>query len=73
MTELTERESKRIWRHRQAAIQSYIRSLRKSSVRSSRDGGIVQRIIENYRREWERYYRLIHANDRCRFQSLSFA
>jgi hypothetical protein len=70
---MTERESKRIWRHRQAAIESYMRSLRKSPERSSCDGGIVQRIIENYHREWERYHRLIHANDRCRFQALSYA
>jgi len=70
---MTNRESKRVWRHRQAAIQGFMRSLRKSSAQSSRDGGIVQRIIENYRREWERYYQLIHANDRCRFQALRYA
>jgi hypothetical protein len=70
---MTTRESKRIWRHRQAAIESYIRRLQKSSERSSCDGGIVQRIIDSYHREWERYYRLIHANDRCRFQALGYA
>jgi hypothetical protein len=66
---MTVREAKRIWRHRQAAIQSQIRSLRKSPARSSPDGGIIRRIISGYLREWERYYQLIHAQDRYRFQA----
>ena len=66
---MTIREAKRIWRHRQAAIQSHIRNLRNSPAGSSPEGGIIQRIIDGYRREWERYHQLIHANDRCRFQA----
>jgi hypothetical protein len=66
MTALTMRESKRIWRHRQAAIESFIRSLRKSSAPPLRDSGILQRIVNSYHREWERYNHLIHANDRFR-------
>ena len=66
---MTTRESKRIWRHRQAAIESHIRNLQRTSDRSSEDGGIIQRILENYRREWVRYNQLIHANDRCRAQA----
>jgi hypothetical protein len=58
------RDAKRIWRHRQAAIQEQIRSLEKSPERSSRNGGIMQRIIDGYRRERDRYNQLIHANDR---------
>jgi hypothetical protein len=60
------RDAKRIWRHRQAAIQDQIRSLEKSPEQASRDGGIIRRIISNYRREWDRYNRLIHATDRSR-------
>ena len=63
---MTTRESKRIWRHRQAAIESHIRSLQKTSDRASEEGGIIQRILDNYRREWMRYNQLIHANDRCK-------
>ena len=66
---MTVREAKRIWRHRQAAIQSQIRSLRKSPAQSSPDCGMIQRIIDGYHREWERYHQLIHANDRFRFQA----
>jgi hypothetical protein len=66
---MTTRESKRIWRHRQAAIESYMRSLRKSSAQSSPDSGIIQRIINGYYREWVRYQQLIHAQDRCRLRS----
>jgi hypothetical protein len=66
---MTIREAKRIWRHRQAAIQNHMRDLRKSPARSSADGGIIWRIIQGYRREWERYNQLIHANDRFRFQA----
>jgi hypothetical protein len=66
---MTVREAKRIWRHRQTAIQGHIRNLRKSPARSSPDGGIIQRIISGYRREWERYHQLIHAQDRFRFQA----
>jgi hypothetical protein len=58
------RDAKRIWRHRQAAIENQIRDLEQSPERSSRDGGIIQRIISSYRREWDRYNQLIHANDR---------
>lgn len=58
------REAKRIWRHRQAAIEDQIRSLEQSPERSSRDGGIIQKILSSYRREWDRYNQLIHANDR---------
>jgi len=61
---MTTREAKRIWRHRQAAIQSYIRSLRNSSEQSSPDSGILERIMSSYHREWVRYDHLIHANDR---------
>jgi hypothetical protein len=60
------RDAKRIWRHRQAAIEDQIRSLEQSPERSSRDGGIIQRILSSYRREWDRYNQLIHANDRSR-------
>jgi hypothetical protein len=63
---MTIREAKRIWRHRQAALQSHIRDLRKSAARSSPDEGLIWRIIQGYRREWERYNQLIHANDRFR-------
>ena len=63
---MTTRESKRIWRHRQAAIESHIRNLQRSSDRASEDSGIIQRILDSYRREWMRYNQLIHANDRCR-------
>jgi hypothetical protein len=66
---MTIREAKRIWRHRQAAIQNNIRDLQKSPARSSPDSGIVWRIIQGYRREWERYNQLIHANDRFRCQT----
>lgn len=58
------RDAKRIWRHRQAAIEDQIRSLEQSPERSSRDGGIIQKILSSYRREWDRYNQLIHANDR---------
>ncbi len=58
------RDAKRVWRHRQAAIEDQIRSLEQSPERSSHDGGIIQRIICSYRREWDRYNQLIHANDR---------
>ena len=61
---MTVRDAKRLWRHRQTAIQGHIRSLRDSSEGSSRDRGIIQRIICNYCREWHRYNQLIHANDR---------
>jgi hypothetical protein len=60
------RDAKRIWRHRQASIEEQIRSLKTSPERSSSDGGIIQRIITNYRREWDRYNQLVHANDRSR-------
>jgi hypothetical protein len=63
---MTTRESKRIWRHRQAAIQSYMRILRKSSEQSSPDSVILERIMNSYHREWVRYNQLIHANDRYR-------
>lgn len=63
---MTTREAKRIWRHRQAAIQDHIRDLEKSPARLSQDSGIVWRIIQGYRREWERYNQLIHANDKFR-------
>jgi hypothetical protein len=66
---MTTRESKRIWRHRQAAIQSFMRRLRKSPDQSSLDSGVVQRILSGYRREWTRYQRLIHANDTCRLHA----
>lgn len=66
---MTTRESKRIWRHRQAAIESYIRSLRKSSEQSSADRGILERIMSGYHREWVRYDQLIHANDRCKLHA----
>jgi hypothetical protein len=62
---MTVRDAKRLWRHRQTAIQGHIRSLRDSSE-GSRDHGIIQRIIRNYYREWHRYNQLIHANDRLR-------
>jgi hypothetical protein len=66
---MTIREAKRIWRHRQAAIQNHIRDMQKSPARSSPDSGIISRIIQGYRREWERYHHLIHANDRFRYQA----
>ena len=66
---MTIREAKRIWRHRQAAIQNNIRDLQKSPARSSPDSGIIWRIIQGYRREWERYNQLIHANDKFRCQA----
>ncbi|MGA9718379.1 MAG: hypothetical protein WBQ79_08880 [Acidobacteriaceae bacterium] len=58
------RDAKRIWRHRQAAIANQIRDLEQSPERSARDGGIIQKILSSYRREWDRYNQLIHANDR---------
>ena len=58
------RDAKRIWRHRRSAIQDQIRSLEKSPERSSAHNGLIQRIIDGYRRERDRYSRLIHANDR---------
>ncbi len=61
---MTVREAKKLWRHRQAAIQNHIRTLRDSDEQCPRDRGIIQRIIRNYSREWERYNQLIHANDR---------
>jgi hypothetical protein len=66
---MTVRDAKRLWRHRQTAIQGHIRSLRDSSEESSRDRGIIQRIIRNYYREWHRYNQLIHANDRFRLHA----
>lgn len=57
------RDAKRIWRLRRAAIQEQIRSLEKSPEQSSRHDRLVQRIIDGYRRERDRYGRLIHAND----------
>jgi hypothetical protein len=66
---MTTRESKRIWRHRQAAIESHMRSLQKSSERASPDSGILQRILNNYHREWVRYNQLIHANDRFKLRA----
>lgn len=66
---MTTRESKRIWRHRQAAIESHIRNLQRSSDRSSEDSGIIQRILDSYRREWMRYNQLIHASDKCRLHA----
>jgi hypothetical protein len=66
---MTVRDAKRIWRHRQAAIKGHVRSLRASPDQSSRDRGIIQRIIRNYYREWDRYNQLIHANDRFRLHA----
>lgn len=66
---MTTRESKRIWRHRQAAIQSFIRNIENSAERSGPEGGILQRIICSYRREWARYNWLIHAHDRGRLHA----
>jgi hypothetical protein len=43
--------------------------MQKSPARSSPDSGIISRIIQGYRREWERYHQLIHASDRFRFQA----
>lgn len=63
---MTAREAKKLWRHRQAAIQNHIRTLQDSDEQSSRDHRIMQRIIRNYYREWDRYNQLIHANDRFR-------
>ena len=63
---MTVREAKKLWRHRQAAIQNHIRTLRNSDEESRCDRGIMQRIIRNYRREWDRYNQLIHATDRFR-------
>lgn len=65
---MTTREAKRIWRHRQASIESQIRNLQRSPEKASQDGGIFERIIRSYRREWRRYQQLIHANDRCRLR-----
>lgn len=62
---MTTRESNRVWRHRQAAIQSFIRTVENSAEPSGTESGILQRIICGYRREWARYNRLIHAHDRC--------
>lgn len=62
---MTTRESKRVWRHRQAAIQSFIRTVENSAEQSGPESGILQRISCGYRREWARYNRLIHAHDRC--------
>ena len=61
---MTTREAKRIWRHRQAAIEGQIRNLRNAPERRSREGGIFERMIRSYRREWIRYQQMIHANDR---------
>ena len=61
---MTVREAKKLWRHRQAAIQDHIRNLRESDEQSSRDRGIIQRMIRSYYREWDRYNQLIHADDR---------
>jgi hypothetical protein len=66
---MTVRDAKRLWRHRQTTIQGHIHSLRDSSDESSRDRGIIQRIIRNYYREWHRYNHLIHANDRFRLHA----
>ena len=66
---MTIQESQRIWRHRQAAIESHIRHLENSLEPSSAESGILQRIICSYRREWERYNQLIHAYDRSRLQA----
>ena len=66
---MTTRESKRIWRHRQAAIENHMRSLRQSSKQSSPHSGILQRIMNSYQREWVRYNQLIHANDRLRLHA----
>jgi hypothetical protein len=66
---MTIRESQRIWRHRQAAIQSHIRKLENTLEQSSPESGILQRIICSYRREWDRYNQLIHAHDRCNSQT----
>jgi hypothetical protein len=63
---MTVREAKKLWRHRQATIKDHIRTVRDSLDQSSRDRGIIQRIIRNYYREWDRYNQLIHANDRFR-------
>jgi hypothetical protein len=63
---MTVREAKKLWRHRQATIEDHIRTMRGSVDQSSRDRGIIQRIIRNYYREWARYNQLIHANDRFR-------
>jgi hypothetical protein len=40
--------------------------MRDTHEQSSRDRGIIQRIIRNYYREWHRYNQMIHANDRIR-------
>jgi hypothetical protein len=66
---MTTRESKRIWRHRQAAIQSFIRTVENSAEQSGPESGILQRIICGYRREWARYNWLIHAHDRSRLRA----
>jgi hypothetical protein len=57
------RDAKRIWRHRRATIQDQIRNLENSPERSSPRGGIIQRILDGYRRERDRYDQLIHATD----------
>jgi hypothetical protein len=66
---MTVRDAKRLWRHRQTTIQGHIHSLRDFSDESSRDRGIIQRIIRSYYREWHRYNQLIHANDRFRLHA----
>jgi hypothetical protein len=66
---MTTRESKRIWRHRRAAIENHMRSLQRASEQSSPDNGLLQRILSNYRREWVRYNQLIHANDRFKLHA----
>jgi hypothetical protein len=63
---MTVREAKKLWRHRQATIKDHIRTVRDSVDQSSRDRGVILRIIRNYYREWDRYNQLIHANDRFR-------
>lgn len=67
---MTTREAKRIWRHRQAMIAAQIRNLENSPEKRSRDGGIIQCIIDRYRAEWHRYQQLVHASDRVRLQRL---
>jgi hypothetical protein len=63
---MTTREAKRVWRHRQAAIAAFIRDLEKSPEKTSRDRGLIERIICSYRREWNRYQQLVHSCDRNR-------
>lgn len=64
--QMTTREAKRVWRHRQATIAAFIRDLEKSPENSSRDRGLIERIICSYRREWNRYQQLVHACDKDR-------